>query len=950
MKNKFNFLLISSFIFSGMLFSCNNGNNNNSSNSPSVGEINNIEILGPTSVLKGKKINLVSSIDDVIWSSSDETIATVSSSGEVTGISVGVVSIKATYKFDETIYSEVNITVYLNKTDKMSVTISGDGVTKNDDNSFNVIVGKVFDVNVTIDDKYSIPDISYEIKYPSGVSDNNFVTVTPDPEDSRHATVIAYYDVSDLTLVCKGNYNDYASGAIIESVVLNVIDSNSSNYNTVNEFINNYKQVEKDSLLAYNINHTLKYIDGVSSEKSYKNNIDSVVKHYDNSSYVYTNIIKTDSKNNVLSDDNYNKYQGVIEIIDLLKNDDTSYYYSFDYDNYGNIIKLYNNEEVTNSNEDNIHYAQNPNNTNIYGVSGLLDYLLNTAENVYGNIVTLKNIYAYGNSDYSILDDKIQIVSKFTDINTGYDYDIKLDIAKNGEKIESIKYTQNINFIVYDENGNELGSSAYEFVEEYKNFKYGIKKFDRLDMPDLYINISEYYIDSYDLVELAGTKTDSYNYTNLTKYGANNVSTVNGITKYTLTTDKTLVLKVDILEDSKASTLIDRIKCSSSDDDQIPSVELTGSDVFAINAKKDDNSISLPGIATFTFTSTLGIEKQIIVEFVKAELKSVFMTNVPSDNDFGKVFVNDYSSHFFINTNPDEDLYSFGIEILDGPTNGIELHEYEDGNIDGLPGYAIKGNIIGSYSFKIYVIENPDIKTSETYTIEIDELYEASYIKENIINSSTIYRYHTGTVDYKIQFVSDTTIKYTYEAYGSTVSKNINYHIEKGAIIIDEDQNLGADAYYSWIKGGNIKFARDFSTITLYLEVYSSTVNEEFKDIRYYYPVVFSKYIDKSDFASYVNGKSFKTESFVYGGIGMSSIEVSFSDDNGTLIIKPNNGSSVTFNFKYTYSSNSLKLTSIVSSNNSFSLNSSANVNLNNDTLKFTFTYASQKNTISFNI
>lgn len=942
MKNKFKFLLISSFIFSGMLISCNNGNNNNSSNSPSVGEISNIEILGPTSVLKGKSINLVSSIDDVIWSSSDETIATVSSSGEVTGISVGVVSIKATYKFDETIYSEVNITVYLNKTDKMSVTISGDGVTKNDDNSFNVIVGKVFDVNVTIDDKYSIPDISYEIKYPSGVSDNNFVTVTPDPDDSRHATVIAYYDVSDLTLVCKGNYNDYASGAIIESVVFNVIDSNSSNYNTVNEFINNYKQVEKDSLLAYSVNQKLKYTNNISNDKSYETNIDSEISHFINSSYVHTNYVKTDSNKNPISNESNNKYQG----INIINNNTT--YYSFDYDNNGNVVKIYNNEQLTDLNSNNIHYAQNYSNFNIYGVSGLLDYLLNTAENIYGDIVTLKNIYAYGNSDYLIIDNKIKIESNFTDINTGYEYDIKLEINRNNEKIELITYTQNINCKVYDENGNEVGINKYEFIEEYNNFKYGTKQNDSLYAS--YLNISEYFIDSYDLVELAGTKTDSYNYTDLTKYGANNVSTVNGITKYTLTTDKTLVLKVDVLEDSKASTLIDRVKCSSSDDEQIPSVELTGSDVFAINAKKDDNSISLPGIATFTFTSTLGIEKQIIVEFVKAELKSVFMSNVPSDNDFGKVFVNDYSSHFFINTNPDEDLYSFGIEILDGPTNGIELHKYEDGNIDGLPGYAIKGNIVGTYSFKIYVIENPDIKTEETYTIEIDELYEASYIKDNIVDSNVLYRYHTGTVNYEIKFVSDTLIQYTYEAYGSKVTKNINYHIEKGAIVIDEDQNLGTDAYYSWIKGGNIKFARDFSSITLYLEVYSSTVNEELKDNRYYYPVVFSKYIDKSDFASYVNGKSFKTESFVYGGIGMSSIEVSFSDGNGTLVIKPNNGSSVTFDFKYTYSSNSLKLTSIVSSNNSFSLNSSADVNLNNDTLKFTFTYASQKNTISFNI
>ena len=70
-------------------------------------------------------------------------------------------------------------------------------------------------------------------------------------------------------------------------------------------------------------------------------------------------------------------------------------------------------------------------------------------------------------------------------------------------------------------------------------------------------------------------------------------------------------------------------------------------------------------------------------------------------------------------------------------------------------------------------------------------------------------------VEYDMRFRSETLLEYTYRAYGDEIVKNINYHIENGAIVIDEDQNLGNNAYFSWIKGGNIKFDRTFDNLTL---------------------------------------------------------------------------------------------------------------------------------------
>lgn len=943
-RNTKTLLLLSALTFSSVLVSCGGESNLSSS----ISESTTLEIAGATSVLKGKTIQLVSTFDDVTWSTSDEYIAAVDQNGLVTGIEAGVVTIRVTSNQDETIYAETTITVYLHKAESINAELKGDEVTLVSENTYNVPLGKVFDVYVSVKEGYSIPDFSYEIQYPTGSDVDNVVTITPDPNNPGHATIVAYYDLVGMTLICKGSYQDLATATLIKSVVFNVIDKNKDNLNEVNNFVTSYKTTEKDSLLSYKSNQTLRYEDGAKSSSSYENVSSSTYSHYEDSSYVLTTNTRTPLYGNGETTSSIsNHYQGV------KVNNNSSTYYSFDYNEDKEITKLYNNEAVNEMNKNNIHFAMNANNSSIYGVSGLLDSILNSTENIYDNIISIGNIYAYANSEFEISSDKIVITSNFVDMVTDLQYDIKLSIIKDDSRITSLTYEQTIKGSNYNEDGDLIDNYTYTFVEEFTDFVYGTKVNDTTSNSD-YLNITDYYMTSYDLVELAGKQTDVYNYTDLTKYGSNAVSVENGITKYTLTTDKTLVLKVDNYTPNNASTLIDRVTASSSDADQIPNVTLTGSDVFSINARKDDNSISQPGIATFTFKSTLGIEKQIIVEFVKAELKSVFTSNVPYNNDFGTIFINDLSSYFFINTFPDEDLYSFGIEMIEGEEGGLELYEHQNDNLDGIPGfaYSIKGLKVGTYKFRIYVIENPDIKTSTTYKIKVEDVYFADYIKSNIVDNTVIYRYSTGMVEYDMRFKSETLLEYTYRAYGDEITKNINYHIEDGRIIIDEDQNLGNNAYYSWIKGGDLKFAKDFSSITFYLEAYYENDNEELANLRHYYAVSFTKVVDKSDFASYINNKTFVKEDFIYGGVGMAHLEVSFNDGVGTLTIIPNESSPVTITFDYSYNSSTyeLSVSNIKSSNSSYTLGTSAEFNQYNDTLKINVNYKGEANLIYFNV
>ena len=222
------------------LSGCNNNTSSSNSstlvNSSSINEIiTGIEIAGPKSCMVGKTIRLIADVlgsdnDDVIWKSNNLEIATINEEGVLTGLSEGEVEIKAISKKDETKFNTTLISITLPKAKEINVEIeANESVTYDKNtNTYSIPLGQTFYVNSIFED-VKIPDVSYSITYPSGTSENTTVKLEM-IENTTKAKVIAYAAMEGLVITATGTYNDLATGNLIDSVKINIIDINNEKY------------------------------------------------------------------------------------------------------------------------------------------------------------------------------------------------------------------------------------------------------------------------------------------------------------------------------------------------------------------------------------------------------------------------------------------------------------------------------------------------------------------------------------------------------------------------------------------------------------------------------------------------------------------------------------------------------------------------------------------------
>lgn len=886
MKKRFIILSLCTLIG---LSGCNNNTSSSStqtsSSSSIIETIIGVDIAGPKTCIVGKTIRLVADVlgstnDDVIWSVDNNEIASINEEGVLTGLNEGEVNVTATSVKDPSMFKTTKITVNYLKAEELFISIEENDFITYDEKSktYSIPLGQTFYVNSTFKENTKIPSVSYSVIYPTGTSEDTTVSLEL-IENTTNAKVIAYAAMEGLVIKATGKYDDLATGDLINSVKINIIDINSENFVNVSNTINSFKENENTSLLSSKI-HRTKEVTYKTENRASKE--EHIIEHssYLNSAYVNKTTLVNNEKT---SEKKY--YQG-INTIDM-----KDYYYTFEYDNNDKITNIY----TPTNNKENISLMFDVNTSITYGHVGLLNNLLGNTNTIFdGSVATLGNIYLYAYANYELSNNSIKITSSCFDEDYKINYTFEFILNYNNTSITNYTINETI----------ETDSYTINYKEEANEFVYGSKVMDTSATNENYLDINKYYMQSFEVKEFNEKDPNgAYDYSNKDKFGADIVSSENGLTKYIASYDKAIVLKVNALTPNTANVNIDNVKLESSDTSKIPSATSFKDGIFAINAKKDDNGKSLPGKATFTFKSTLGVEVKIVIEFTKTVLKSVnanFGNNGPtyvnSKNAyvFKSIYVDKYSDYFFINTDPDEDSYEFAIDIIEGSKTGIELHQFDETNPYGYPGfsYGIKGIETGTYRFKIYV-KDYNIYDSKTFEITILEPITSSVIEKNIVGKSYEYK-GFSTITSIFKFTSNNTISYTETHVDKVVTSSFNYSIEDGSIVINEIQSFTKGSYFGRINKGVIEFSDDFKSISVHLEIYSENQLEGTSFFQYYTYEEYIEPISENAIYDYINNKTFFDDS--------NLIEVSFSNGKGTLKYYDYEGNLVAiFEFDYTY-------------------------------------------------
>lgn len=909
--------------------------------SSSLTEITKINVSGPSALNVGQTITLGidvigSDTDLVTITVSDPTIVSIDGT-RITGLKEGNVTLTITSSENTSISTTKDIRVNSQYADRINVFIKdNDNVTYDEStNYYTIPLGQEFTIAYFVDEQYKQDfKVSYSVSYPSSQQDGNFSLTQNEDNTATCKAMVAYEGIS---VVLKVFYHDNTTSPdVTTSIQMHVVDNNSSNLEKAKQIIDNF---DNDTLLSATIDKSLSstYINSQTNNKETSISSSKVISN----SYVdenYLTEIITD--NDGTSTNNY--YSTIYD----------NKYYVFEYNpsSYA-ILGLYANESNS-SNKDASLFFSVDNDVLVTGIENYIGRFLSSSIEDSILLFADTNIYAYSNFVFN--DNSFTITSIYTlDSNATYNLNLTINYSSNQVISYSFKETMTGTY------------ESFEYEEKGSNFTYGTKDANT----NKTIDMSKYFFteDTFD-TEVANDKDPDgkYDFSNPDKYFSGTpTQESDGTLTYSLATNQALALRIKRKDGSStiATTSIDTFTMTSSDETIVEKSTMLsnsssndGSGIFVISAYKDSQGQIKTGKTTITLTSAKGVSYKFNVEFYQNALSEItvggaYISDENNKFDLGEIYLNDISNNFTINGEPDDSSYTWILSNIEGgDSDGLELYHYEDGNIEGLYGYAIKGLKVGTYSFKIGC-QGSSVVTTNTYTITVKDSYSIEKIESGIVGNT--YTYKMGdSYTYTLYFETNTkavlTQEISYESSSSSI--NLAYSIEKGRIVLNE-QTLPDGFYYSTIMG-DVKFNDDLSTLTLYLS-YVSKSDEGVESNKTYTSVSFSKYVDKSDPMTYLKGKISTKQSNVplEGKYQNYDFTLSFDSNSNsasiTIVRHKDLVTIATITFEYSYSSKTTQftLTNIVSTGDVTITDSNPYYNLNTsygDYIDFTFTNSSK--------
>ena len=897
-----------------------------SDSASSVTTATSVYIAGSSSVRVGNAIQLEAALDNgetdtFTWSLSDSSIASVDTNGTVTGISEGTVTVYATSSSYPSLTGEKTISVIADQA--TSVTMSVEGYAPDSSGIYNIPIGETFRIVLTLNDANARTPDSYAFSSSTSSSSTpSYLTLTNNGDGTADA--VAYSTDTGVTIKGTATYSA-SSTSLSDAALFNFYDDNASDYSSFQNYVSSFSSIEKSSLVSSTITRTIEEDGSTSTEKA-------------------VNTIYSDATYTEVNDDGEttNYYSGYYRLTNSTR------YYSFSYNDDMSVDTLYNNEAVTDTNNagTGVDYHSGP---SYYGIADVINSYLCGSSSLSGSFLPLGNSNIYASATFGEDDDAWNVYSSYTDADTANTYNISLVVNKDA--------TYGINGYTFTETVSS-SSSTSTYTETASDFVFSSSKSNNTSSDDEYIDIASYYMTAYHLEDITGNDSYTY-YQDESKYGADEVTTeeYNGetINHYTLTNNKSLAIAVVPDAPSTASTQIDSITVGTAAVEEggtsITAPTILGNGIGLLNAPQNDSGVTQTSDTYVTYQSINGITHTIRVTFIDS-VSSYLTVDHVTGNDFGSIFKGELSDYCLINTDDDSLEYTYKLVIDEGEENGISLYQWTDDNAEGMPGYSysIQGDAVGTYKFHFATVEDESI-VSEQFTITVEAPYTVEYLSENIVGKTYTMKWEGSSYSWSAYFETTTNIVFTEDvSYSSTLlTQNIAYHFEEGAIVVDSeilfegDRSTGDESsssntgfYFFSLKAGNITFTRDLKTLTFYMNTSEGAIYAK-------YEFTLDESEEKSDFASYIDGKTFESSGNWVNYLGSCSASVSFDNGSASMsIYAPRLNETITATFNYTYDDvlTRLMISDALFSNESVAFfNSYAEYNESASTLAFKINY-----------
>ncbi|MCQ2772120.1 MAG: Ig-like domain-containing protein [Bacilli bacterium] len=851
--------------------------------------------------------------DSVTWSSSDPSVASVEQSGKVTGLNAGNVVITATSVKDPTKQGTWNFEVTLPYAHQMSLKVTTDDdvvYNKTSDRyeaklAHEIKIEAVFDIA-----EYKPLSVSWKVVYPS--QETQQVGVSVKKTGDTTATVTSISSLKEIQITATASYGVEAE-AMVATVVFDFLEPEVTDaQEKVTEILRKFSSDEANSLLSSKLSRKSTYHDKtLKSSRSEELSLDS--HSFLDGTYVQEKTKNTSFDGNS-TEKSANYYHGVVETNGVSK------YVAFSYDEDQKIQHKYTAE--VNPGASRLTDAKKSFIPGVYNISVGIDTILSdiftsTASILDGNVLGFGCMYLEPYTKYEYNGSSAKVTSSAYSEDMEATYTLSLDIKLDNSRISGFTFTETV----------DRDNSKLEFTETHSDFVYGTKVKDSSSNPR-YINFDQYYLTSFDLVDFHGTVPNveygglAADYSNDKKYGVapEEITTVDGLTKYSITYDRSLILKVTDALPTSVDYWFDSFSITLSNPGSIATPTDYGAGIFTINPAKDENGFSLPGSSRITFTSAKGYSKTVIVEFRVKELTSVDLDVngglTKADDgiyDFRPIYIGDDSDYFFINTDPAEDKYSFGVKLLSGPTQ-LTINRYAKDNEKGLPGfsYYLKPTVAGTYVFQVYVMENTKVVTERTYRLVVMPPRSNSEVLAGILGNT--YQMRSSTYKAEFKFVDSSTLRYTEveDLNGSTKTVDFAYSVIDGRVMIAKNQNFGSgSSYASTLYAGEITFDNAFERMHVTMSISGAKMVQSFK-----------KYVAPSTtgtLADVIAGKSMTKEL----SFGLNyKVTVSFTTNKGTIVIQnfSSNEVEATITFDYVATKDTFSVSNITSTSTVFTL------------------------------